>query len=204
MKSIKTLCAILFTSLLVFSAACGNNDSSSSNGADNDTDKADTTKNADSDSDKDQQEDQKGALMDWELDMIGKIHTTEEPFKGLASLANGEDVDQDAVKDLVAQTSDATNNLEKDIESIEVPSELDEDIQEKLKSAASDLAASYRARADAAKDLKGVSSAKKYASKVEDMNKAGDDKFDSFNKKVNNAESQLGIEGETDLAKEKE
>lgn len=205
MKNMKTLWAILFTSLLVFSAACGNSESSSSSDSDKNADTAEKT-NGDHTGDKDKKE-LKGALMDWELDMIGMIHKAEVPFKGLASQADvgkGENVDQDAVKDLIPQTKEATDNLEKEVENVKIPSDLDEDMQDKLKSAASDLAASYKARADAAKDLKETSSAKKYASKVEDMNKAGEDKFDSFNKKVNKAEDKLGIEGETDFSTEQQ
>lgn len=202
----KTLYAVLFTSLLIFSAACGN-DSSSENEDSHDADKS--TANADSDKgdskDQKQQDKQKKMLMDWELDMIAKIHKAEEPFKGLdpdAVVQEGKDVDQDAVKDSVKQVNDAVDNLEKSIEDMKVPSKLDEDMQENLKAAASDLAASYKARADKATDLKGISSAKKYQSKVDDMNKAGDDKFDGFNNKVNKAENKLDIEGETDFSEE--
>lgn len=205
MTNMKGIGLVLLIGLLGLNVACSNHSSSSSNDAENSA-RAENNDNKNENPDKHLQKKKKDALLDWELDIIGMIHTTEKPFKQLSKQADvdkGKKVNQDVVKNLLPQVQDAVNQLGQDVDNMKISSDLDNDMQEKLKSATSDLVASYQARANAAKDLKGVTSPETYASKVKQMNEAGKDKFSNLNEIANQAESTLGIKGETDFAREK-
>lgn len=218
----KALLAMLLGSVLVFGAACSGGNSS--NGNTDDTSDQETTESADDNSQgteetetnkEDSQKAQAAALMSWELGLIANIHTTEDPFNALTALASGKKLDKAQVKELAGKAVESGNSFSEKMKQVEIPSELPKDLQDKLKASVSDLAASFKARAGAAKELKSVSSIDELKTqmatmdltvpadaKKEDAKHVGLKEFKSFNKKLNEVQKAVGLTEPTDFSAE--
>ncbi|TKD71565.1 hypothetical protein [Pseudalkalibacillus hwajinpoensis] len=124
---------------LVFAAACSNDEVNNSNeNASNSANSEETTNS---------ETDVKGALLDFQMNLIQTVNKNDSPIYGFeaAKVAEDKPSDEELAK-MKSEAESAAKQVAEDVRGVEVPAEL-ETYQSDIESALEDLAKSYETRA---------------------------------------------------------